>query len=285
MKPSLAFVVAHYHPEGRLASDLFSLVEALATLTRRIVFVSTGLSDEAAQRLRPHAQVITRENVGYDFWSYRVGIEALGDLAGIDRLVLFNSSFVTLSRRALAAPFLARVGAPCLHGVTRCDFVQPHVQSFWLAFEHRDLIRSSLFERWWASMKPVSDRLEVIRRYEMGLSAAFLRAGVPLRAAFQPTRDDHVLAVCRMIASRPSELPFYLLAPEADPQGRPVFDLSLAPRLNPTHFLWDRVLRSHGILKRDLLRNNPFDISLQALRTMCETRSAYKAVVDEAMAD
>jgi hypothetical protein len=284
MYPVLAFVVAHYHASGRVSADLRALVQALAALPARVVFVSTGISDESAESLRPHAQVIARDNVGYDFWSYRVGIEALGDLSGIDRLVVFNSSFVTLSRKALTQPFLAPVGGPCLHGLSRCAFGRPHLQSYWVAFEHRDLLRSTVFERWWSRMTPVSDRLEVIRRYEMGMSAYFERAGVPLRAAFEPNREDHILALCRMMASRPNEIPFLTRPAEEDVDGCPRLDFSRAARLNPTHFLWDRLVRNHGIVKLDLLRNNPFDMSLQALRAMCAKQPRYQALIDDALA-
>ena len=283
-KPVTAFVVAHYHTSGRVSGDLRALIRELAALSARVVFVSTGLSEEAAEGLRPHAQVIIRDNFGYDFWSYRVGIEALGDLSGIDRLVVFNSSFVTLSVKALTMPFLGPVGEPCLRAISGCDFGRPHLQSYWVAFETRELLRSTLFERWWSRMTPLSDRLAVIRRYEMGMSSYFRRAGVPLRADFEPTRDDRILALCRMMASRPNEIPFLTRPAEEDVDGCPRLDLSQADRLNPTHFLWDRLLRRYGILKLDLLKNNPFDMSLQPLRKMCEKEPRYQAVIDDALA-
>ena len=34
-------------------------------------------------------------------------------------------------------------------------------------------------------------------------------------------------------------------------------DLDLARKLNPTHFLWDRLYARFGILKLELLRDNP----------------------------
>jgi len=283
MNPSLAFVIAHYHPEGRVNTDLRALVRSLSELTRRIVFVSTGISDEAAAQLRPFAQVIARENFGYDFWSYKVGIEALGSLSDIDRLVIFNSSFVTLSRRKLCTPFLGPVREPCLNGLTRCDFGQPHLQSFWVAFEGRELLRSSAFARWWSAMTPVSERLEVIRRYEMGMSAHFLAAGVPMKAAFRPTQEEEIVGMCRMIASRRGRQSRFVEIPEDGPDRRPRLRIELASRLNPTHILWEVLLQRHGILKLDLLKNNHFDIGMRALERLCEARPDVRALLDEAM--
>jgi rhamnosyltransferase len=76
--PGLAFVIAHYHPQGKLAADLFALIRHLSALASRVVLVSTCLSAVCTAKVRPFAQVIARENFGYDFWSYRVGLEALG---------------------------------------------------------------------------------------------------------------------------------------------------------------------------------------------------------------
>lgn len=280
MKPSLAFVVAHFHPSGRVAPDLFELVRSLSHFTRRIVFVSTGISGEAAARLGPFAQVISRENFGYDFWSYRVGIEALGDLAGIDRLVILNSSFVTLAPRLLCAPFLGPVQGPCLHGLTRCDFGTPHLQSYWIAFEHRDLILSENFSRWWRDMTPVSDRREVISRYEMGMTKHFAEAAVPIRAAFQPTRDEDILAMCRMIASRRVSVGRYVDFSDASPRLR----MEQASRLNPTNFLWDVLFNRHGILKIELLKNNHFNLGMKPLDRLFEAHPRLRAFVEEALA-
>ncbi len=281
MKPGLAFVIAHFHSEGRLASDLLNLIQSLSQLTRRIVFVSTGLSAESAEKLRPFAQVIVRENIGYDFWSYKVGIQLLGDLTGIDRLVIFNSSFITLSATALCAPFIGPVDQPCLHGLTRCDFGRPHLQSFWVAFEHRDLIRSSQFERWWHDMTPVSERLDVIDRYEMGMSAYFSSAGMPIKAAFEPKPDEDVIAICRMMASRWDRVEQWV--DQSD--GAAKLRVEQARRLNPTHFLWDALLSRHGILKIELLKSNPFDIGMKGLNRLCEHQPAVKALIDEALAN
>lgn len=280
MKPSLAFVIAHFHPGGRVAPDLFALVRSLHHFTSRIVFVSTGISDAAAAELRPFAQVISRENFGYDFWSYKVGIEALGDLSGLDRLVIFNSSFITLAPRSLCTPFLGAVREPGLRGLTRCDFGRPHLQSFWVAFEHRDLILSGDFERWWRGMTPVSDRGEVIRRYEMGMSEHFVAAGVPMRAEFQPTPEEDIVAVCRMIASRRGQIDRFVEHTEAGPRLR----VERARRLNPTHFHWEPLLKRHGVLKLDLLKNNHFDVSMRSLENLFERHPGLRTLVTEAMA-
>jgi hypothetical protein len=104
--PRRAFVVAHYDPAGRVAWNLRDLVAHLATLGR-VIFVSTNLDENAARSLPAGVQVITRPNEGYDFYSYKRGIEALGDPRAFDEVVILNSSFVCLDPARLTGRFFS----------------------------------------------------------------------------------------------------------------------------------------------------------------------------------
>jgi rhamnosyltransferase len=250
-----AAVIAHYHAEGCLPRHLLALVRSLSTRVGRIVFVSTGLSDAAAAELEPLATVIRRENIGYDFWSYKVGIDALGDLSGLERLLLLNSSFISVDPEHLCTAMLAPPEAAALRGISLSHDRGPHLQSYWLSFEGCELINSARFSEWWQAMTPISDREQVIARYEIGLSRWFADAGVPLRPAFVPEPNDLLVALCRVIGNIPFSGKTYLDA--AHDSDRVQLDLDLARKLNPTHFLWDRLYARFGILKLELLRDNP----------------------------
>jgi rhamnosyltransferase len=82
LDPRRAFVIAHYDSAGRIALHLRALAGHLASLGR-VVFVSTQLAPHEARALPKAVEVITRPNEGYDFFSYKRGIEALGDLQAI----------------------------------------------------------------------------------------------------------------------------------------------------------------------------------------------------------
>jgi len=60
MNPALAFVVAHFDPRGNVPAHLYNLLVHMATLTSRIVFVSTRISNEHIARVSLHARVIAR---------------------------------------------------------------------------------------------------------------------------------------------------------------------------------------------------------------------------------
>ena len=244
-----AFVVAHYDPAGRVAWSLRDLVAHLASLGR-VVFVSTNLSDEAAKSLPGGLEVITRPNEGYDFYSYKRGIESLGDRAAIDSLVILNSSFVCLDPARLTGRFFARSRPDVdVLGLTSNYEYAAHLQSYWIAFEGRRVLDSAAFSTWWATMEPISDRDLVIPRYEVGLSHAMHRAGFKLASAFAAPREG---------------------APSA--------------HRNPTHIHWDALLEEFAILKLELLRTNPFRMDLSRLDGVLAARPEWKALVDDALA-
>ena len=244
-----AFVVAHYDPAGRIARNLQELVAHLASLGR-VVFVSTNLAHGEAQALRATGiEVITRPNEGYDFFSYRRGIEALGDLTAVDALTILNSSFVCLDPPTLTTRFFSSLSPDIdVLGITSNYEYAAHVQSYWMSFETRRVLDSGAFASFWKDMQPVSDRNLVIPRYEVGLSQAMNRAGFRLASAFTPPAGE-----------------------------RP-------PYHNPTHVFWDAVLAQFGIIKLELVRTNPFRMDLTRLDAVLQARPEWRALVDDALA-
>jgi rhamnosyltransferase len=273
MNPTLAFVIAHFHEEGKVATDLFNLVEYLSKLTKKIVFVSTGISDTEIIRLSPFAKVIRRENFGYDFWSYKVGIDALGDKSKLKRLVIFNSSFITLNPHLLMSQFLTSVGDPLVKGLTISNQHERHIQSYLVSFENKALINSPPFIDWWAQMEPISDKFEVVSRYEIGMSNWFAKDGIPLMATYEPTYEELLIAMARAIGNRQ-----VLISDVKEKIIR--LNLDLARELNPSHYLWDFIFHHFNILKIDLLKNNPTDQRLDSLNKL---DASMHALISEAI--
>jgi rhamnosyltransferase len=246
-----AFVVAHHHPRGEVAADLRALVRYLAALPARVVFVSTNLSPEARAALPAGVEVITRENVGYDFYSYKVGIEALGDCAALEQLAILNSSFACLDAAKLCERFFSRSrpGVDIL-GITASGEIAPHVQSYFVSFEGRRVLGSPAFREWWAAMTPVSERERVIAQYEIGMSRHFHGNGFVLGAAFVPSPEQNGMALARWRE---------FLARHPGMRDR------AAHELNPTHFLWDALLEEFGIVKLEVVVKNPYGMDLGGL--------------------
>ena len=129
-----AYVVAHFDKKGLVRPDLLALLELLSLQTASIVFVSTGLDDFHAELIGKWATVIRRQNFGYDFWSYKIGIDELGGAQDFDCLTLFNSSFFIADPEKLLRLAQQAFDRPCLRGVTLHNYPHAHVQSYWLSF-------------------------------------------------------------------------------------------------------------------------------------------------------
>ena len=272
-----AFVIAHHDAAGRVPRHLAQLVEHLSGLSSDVAFVSTQLDPRAAGALPAGVQVITRPNVGYDFFSYKRGIEAL-DLAAMDALTILNSSFICLDPARLTERFFARCRPEIdVLGITANHEIAPHLQSYWISFETRRALQSAGFTRWWATMEPVSEKSQVILRYEVGLSRALNDSGLKLASAFSPTPQEKLRVVMRSCESSGRY-------PAVGPDGMAVIDSRLADGLNPTHFFWDALLDEFAIVKIELLRRNPFRLDLRRFDALLDARPEWRALVDDAIA-
>ncbi len=249
-KYKTAFVIAHFHENGRVALNTHALVEEMAKYSNSIIFVSTNLDEAEAFRLKKHAVVIQRENIGYDFWSYKLGLDQLGNLSQFDRVVVCNTSFISLDPSFLVQSFTAHVDHVGLRGLTRCGEMGEHIQSYWLSFEGNQLLISPEFATWWDTMLPLNDRNENINKYEVGISGYFARHGYPLRTLFQETANQLLIMLSRAISR--GSVYFNL---ENTLQIVPL-DLKDALDLNPTIFGWDFILDQLKILKVEQVKFN-----------------------------
>ncbi|HZZ94103.1 MAG TPA: rhamnan synthesis F family protein [Usitatibacter sp.] len=273
-----AVVIAHFHSGGLIQANLRALMQALRVLPARIVFVSTSASREALGTLPAGVQAIVRPNIGYDFESYRIGIATLGDLAAFDELVLLNSSLVYVDARKLCERFLMAPRPDAdIFGLTGSRELVPHLQSFLVAFSKR-VLASTAFAAWWDSLDPVNDRDEVIGRYEIGMSAHFARHGFRLAAAFHPTRAHQFRALCRHFEASGE-------VPPITADGKVTLDVNAADALNPTHFLWDAILEEFGVIKADLLRQNPYSLDLRRVSRMLLLDPAFRDLVADVLAE
>lgn len=271
-KSKLAFVVAHYHAQGKVPTNLYNLVRHLAELSNNIVFVSTNICESDVIKISPFAKVIARENFGYDFWSYKVGLESLEGLEEIERLVFLNSSFITTDPQALCQLFLEPVNGKTLRGLTACRSPKQHIQSYLFSFEDNSLINSEDFKTWWRNMTPLSNRDEVIAHYEIGMSSWFSSKGIPIKSTFVIPKAAIVKVLCSLTTKRnwkPSDFFTVLKLLKI----RLISKVKIYENLNPTHLFWDSLYQKAKIIKIDLLKNNPTNQDLNKLLSKLDQKS------------
>jgi len=197
--PNRLVVMAAYDPDGELADHVRFQIEAWQGQCSRLLFVTTNpLTAAAREWLDGRAELIERENVGYDFYSYRTGLLAAGDLAAYDQVVICNDTYVG-PLRSFAEIFARMDGtAYDFWGITRSRRIKPHVQSFFVVFG-RDCVASEAFTAFWTTMEPISNRRKVIHRYEVGLSRTLKASGFSFGSYYSETRFEWRLARLRVL--------------------------------------------------------------------------------------
>jgi hypothetical protein len=262
-----ALVLAHYHSRGALRSDTLALLAAAAERFSRVLLISTRLESAEIPRVPRGVQVVVRDNIGYDFYSYRQGLlELLDDPnagPGLGEICLMNSSFVCLDGQRFLERLLGggQQSAECF-GLVKSWEVAEHIQSYVLVLRRR-VFRDAAVVRWWKDMVPLNERGLVIRQYEIGFSQLLLRLGCRLGALY-----DHRARVSGEIDRLSSG---------------PAQAAELNAQLNPSHFHWLNLLREFTTLKIEVFRDNPFGLDLRPLASMAQADSRVRGLLAEAM--
>lgn len=172
-------IFAHFDSDGILPEYVRYHLRALARHgDRLIVAANSGLTaGDRAFLAGIGADYLQRANVGFDFSAWRDAL-ATTDASAFDEIVLTNSSVVG-PLRDLGPIFteMSRRG-PDFWGMTQSNSGgRLHLQSYFLAFGKR-AISSDAWLDWWRKVDDLSDKREVIGRYEIPLLAHFTGAGL-----------------------------------------------------------------------------------------------------------
>ncbi len=254
-----ACVFAHYDRDAVVDPYVRYYLSALLQEVDKLVFVSVSeLSADACSSLEDMGCMVhLRPNVGYDFCSYQYGLQQL-DWDDFDELLLCNDS--VYGPVVPLAPVFQAMAARGIDGwgLTENFEIDRHLQSYFLVFTAR-VLRSQVFRAFWDGVEVLSDKREIIRRYEVGLSQTLREAGFELAALVDFDRVDGVQRLrqswrqyLKTVKRRWREQAFWL-----DAAG--VLSGRRQLGVNPAHQEWQSLLRNHGLptLKIELLRDNP----------------------------
>lgn len=248
-------LIAHFDPAGALTRDWLTLLDALrAAEFADLVLISTGLNVAAFEDRLTGIKVVVRENIGYDFYSWRHGLLEI-PLQGYAEVTLLNTSTHVLDADKFAGLLREPMPADARVRALTVSWQQEfHAQSYFLQF-NRAVVQSGVFQSFWRDMRPVSARQTVIDLYEMGLSRHLGRE-FPIVPIFSLGPYEQFLMLRRGLKNA-SKIPathmkeayaFYKTA------------------LNPCLLLWDCLLHRYGIVKKQLVRDNPFGAPIDELR-------------------
>lgn len=228
-------IFAHYDQFGIIRNDTVNFLNDAQSIFDKIYFISTNVNYFELQKLNSSITVIERENIGYDFFSYRIGIISLLDSmkGNIDHgyVTLMNSSFIILD----ASKFFVHIKKSfldknCITGITKSSEIKAHIQSYMITIPLK-LFKNYEFFYWWQKMKPINDRNSVILNYEIGLSQKILDLGGKLLTTYKPI----------------------------------FFNLNFKIK-NPCFNQPERLLNTVGIIKVQLIRDNPHTQNIKKIK-------------------
>lgn len=170
-----------------LMKDLKKSVEHL------LVVVNGLLTKQGEQALRDVADdVLVRENIGFDSWAYKAGIEHIGwdTLYGYDEIIQLNHTnfgpvypfsemFAAMDNRAELDfwGITRHYGMPndpfhcCEYG-----YIPEHIQSHFIAFR-KTLVADKAFKEYWDSLPPIRNYDEAVALHEARLTKHFADLG------------------------------------------------------------------------------------------------------------
>lgn len=259
-------IYAHWDVHGFVDPYVIHALRQYRPAVERIVFVSTNYRLRNRELEAVADDILVRDNVGFDFLSWREGLELVGADA-FDEVIFTNSSVygpVWPVERVFASPITGNGG---LWGMTISRQHAVHLQSYFLAMS-RALLTSTVGRELWEDVRPLHDKTLVIELYELAWMERCLAAGIPVDAFF----DDRQ-------AAGPSVSEQLANVVRWPPRLAQTFRYRGAVRRtpsNPTHLHWKRMLES-GVpfVKADLFSLNPYGLRLSRVYDWLERHTDY----------
>lgn len=182
-----AALVAQYSAGPQMSRSLLELLTQLSEGGYRCVVSSTCESEEPLRWPGPlpaGTVVLRRPNLGYDFGSWTVALDRFPAVASLDRVILTNDSMA--GPFAPIAPLLADLDAAYTDVWSLTDSYQlgHHLQSFFVGFRGGVLAEPSL-RTFFRKVRVEPEKMDVVRRYEVGLTVACLSGGYTTSTRFR----------------------------------------------------------------------------------------------------
>lgn len=270
-------VFAHHDRDDLVDQYIWYYLEDLKRVSSSIVFVTTSnISAADMTRLKAVCNlVIVRQNIGYDFAGWKMGLGSIENLAAFDELILCNDS-VYGPLYPLTDVFEVMSEKPCdFWGITENYEVEYHLQSYFLVFR-RGVMISETFREFWSSIENHLTKWGVTTHYEVGLSRMLITQG------FKPstyTASYSLAEGLRVMRISPLGKVRFLAG---------VLALQLLKKgswksfpLNPTLWCWSDLIAQQKMpfLKIQLLTDNPLNINIKGYERLIKRYSTYEVAM------
>ena len=259
-------IYAHWDLNGFVDPYVIHALRQYRAAVQRIVFVSTHYQVRNRDLRDVADEVIVRENTGFDFQSWKEGLERVG-LDTFDEVVFANSSVygpVWPFDQVLNSPITRHDG---IWGMTISRQHTLHLQSYFMAMP-RHFLTSGAGRELWGDVVPFRTKSDCIEACELRWMDKCLRSGVNVDAFFDARRHPSV--------PLSEQLANLVRWPPRTQLGRR-YRLAVRQKAgNPTHLQWKQLLEC-GVpfVKCDLFTLNPCGIRLSRVYDWLERHTTY----------
>lgn len=173
-------IFASFSAVDRVEAYVLHYLKALSTAGFDIVFVSTSakISSEDQKKLAEYCiHILRRQNVGYDFGSWKAGLLYTPlDVRSYSNILLTNDSYyapIYPIKDALDAGQQSDI-----FGITDSFEIEYHIMSYFVLY-NRKAIASDIFWAQWDDVRMIPTKLKVliIHLYEVGMNKKFRKSG------------------------------------------------------------------------------------------------------------
>lgn len=255
-----ALIYVHFDRDGIVDPHVEFALSQYRTLVDHLVFVSASVRELTAKQKSLVDSFIARENIGYDFGSWKDGFRSL-DVNMFEELLFANDSVYGPLWSAKDVIEFGKDQNLDFWGMVMSDQTisekqfYRHIQSWFFGVRKR-LLASAEFDGFWTRIEPVSSKREIIRRFEIGLTETIVEA----RARIGAVHDTKKGLLARLITGMQESSP---LAPS---RSWRLLRRCIRRNRNPAEADWETLWNS-GVpfLKVSLFRLNPYGRNLASV--------------------
>ena len=192
-------VFVHFDKDDMVDDYVLYYLKELKVVANDIIFVTTSsISKSEIDILEKICKnVILRDNIGYDFMSYKIGLDS-SDLNIYDEVIICNDSVYgpIYSLKSLFNKMSLKEECD-FWGITDSKQFAYHLQSYFIVFKKK-AISSVAFKDFWSDVKVLESKNDIIFQYEIGLTQILEQEGLIPKAII--TKDiSHMMIYIKIL--------------------------------------------------------------------------------------
>ena len=258
-------IFAHYHSDGLIRKDVRSFLTECKKYFKKIVFVSTKVNQKELNKISKNIKIIKRKNIGYDFYSYKIGLEYIRKISKNNfdnkKLYFINSSILFVDpKKIIKSINKIYIKQNEFWGLSRSFELTDHIQSYFFFFSTK-LFENENILKWWKKIKPLNIHHKIIFKYELGLSKLMIKNNIQLKSIYKKNINLKTNNIFKKTAQRFDEI--FLKTPKYY-------------KKDPTHYFWNDFYKLFGIVKIRLIKENDKKYNLTRLYKILKVKKILK---------